>query len=232
MKTRKNSFWLRCVCLRSLLFCVGKQSNHSPPPPAFDSLAFIFVIICCQSGKIQLGWQCVPVHRQKRREKKYDAMSNALQYYHIVYLCHCLLCVNSFLAVAVVIYLIRVCRMRRILMFTDFICINIYIFFAIYLFIFGFSTIYRSTEEEVKEKSQQTHTESSIFSSAVAPSSHYFTCRNRLCNQTKQTKHKPRWEWTMTVKKGKNLFLFFVAGTGQQQKMVRGFYFLLPQTYI
>lgn len=119
-------------------------------------------------------------------------------------------------------------------------CVNVYsfymyehiYFFAIYLFIFGFSTIYRSTEEEVKEKSQQTHTESSIFSSAVAPSYHYFTCRNRLCNQTKQTKHKPRWEWTMTVKKGKNLFLFFVAGTGQQQKMVRGFYFLLPQTYI
>lgn len=94
----------------------------------------------------------MPVHRQKRREKKYDAMSNALQYYHIVYLCHCLLCVNSFLAVAVVIYLIRVCRMRRILMFSHFICINIYIFFAIYLFIFGFSTIYRSTEEEIEKK--------------------------------------------------------------------------------
>lgn len=152
--------------------------KSSPPalPPTPSPLAFIFVVICCQSRKIQLVPQCV--HRQTEGKKLrcnvkcFAAIPHCLS---VTLFVVCAVCVNSFLAAAAVICLMRVCRMRRLhtLMFTRFGCVHKHSFLQ-FIYYFGFRTIYRSAwNENNKKKKVKERTQNPFFSMA-APASHFY----------------------------------------------------------
>lgn len=138
---------------------------------------------------------------QKKAGK--NAMSNALQHYHIVYLCHCLFCVNSFMddAVVVVIWLLDSCVSNASSSYIN-VCL-FYIFFAIYLFFcLGIIIVYtESTARRRRKINKRTNTHGIHFLFLRPPLLKELTevcylkkssMQSNKQSKTKQTKHKPR----------------------------------------